>query len=481
MTFQNLPDDFWGNDRNDDFPGAGQEQRFVYSVAELNRDIRLVLEDNFTPVWVEGEVSTLRTPASGHSYFTLKDSAAQLKAVLFRGWMARQRFALKEGERFLCQGRISLYEPRGEYQLIVERIEPQGRGELWRAFNELKERLEREGLFAPERKRPIPLLPRRIGIVTSPTGAAVRDLLQVIGRRFAAVGIVIFPVSVQGERAAAEMVAAFARIAAGWSERLDTVILARGGGSYEDLAPFNDETLARAIAACPVPVISAVGHEIDFTIADFVADLRAPTPSAAAELAVPDRRDLETRLHQLGQRLAQNGRLRILQARRRLQLPALALERFGERLARGRARLEELGRFLPARIRARLELEHRRYIYLEQRLSRLLPKPRIARGREELQGLGQRLEQALAYRLAAARERCRGLGARLEAGSPLAILRRGYAVIEKGDPPRSVVRVRELEAGDRIRLRLADGKALCRVEEVAESAPPAGRRPGWAE
>jgi exodeoxyribonuclease VII large subunit len=466
-----LPDDFWRDD-DDECPAVEEDLRHIYSISQLNRDIRLILEDNFTPVWVEGEVSTLRTPASGHSYFTLKDATAQLRAVLFRGQKLGLRHPLREGERILCSGRISLYEPRGEYQLIVSYLEPQGVGALWRAFNELKAKLEKEGLFAPERKQKIPLLPRRIGIVTSPTGAAIRDLLQVIGRRLAAVEIVIFPVSVQGDRAAGEMVMA-ERISSGWVVRLDTVILARGGGAYEDLAAFNDEALARAIAACPLPVISAVGHEIDFTIADFVADLRAPTPSAAAELAVPERRELEERLRQLQRRLLQNGRLRIIQARRRLQLPALALERVGERVVRLRQRLEEIGRFLPLRLAGRLRLAAGRLEYLDQRLRRLSPQSGVNRQREILEQLDQRLARALQGRLQGHRERCLGLEARLEAGSPLAILKRGYAVVEKENIPGVVSDSRKLQIGERLRLRFATGRALCRVEAIE---PGAGER-----
>jgi exodeoxyribonuclease VII large subunit len=476
MNPTRLPDEFWRDDNifEDEYDSeSGETAKHIYSVSQLNRDIRLILEDNFTPVWVEGEVSGLRVPASGHCYFILKDEQSQLKAVVFRREFRALRHPLREGDRIICSGRISLYEPRGEYQLIVSYLEPQGVGALWRAFNELKAKLEKEGLFAPGRKQKIPLLPRRIGIVTSPTGAAIRDLLQVIGRRLAAVEIVIFPVSVQGDRAAGEMVMAFERISSGWVGRLDTVILARGGGSYEDLAAFNDEALARAIAACPLPVISAVGHEIDFTIADFVADLRAPTPSAAAELAVPERRELEERLRQLQRRLLQNGRLRIIQARRRLQLPALALERVGERVVRLRQRLEEIGRFLPLRLAGRLRLAAGRLEYLDQRLRRLSPQSGVNRQREILEQLDQRLARALQGRLQGHRERCLGLEARLEAGSPLAILKRGYAVVEKENIPGVVSDSRKLQIGERLRLRFATGRALCRVEAIE---PGAGER-----
>ncbi len=255
-------------------------------MSELTRRIKSSLEDQFPTVWVEGEISNLRTPSSGHAYFTLKDDSAQLRCVLFRGRGRRVAFQPEDGMQVLAFGGLDVYLARGEYQLVVELLEPKGVGALQLAFEQLKRRLEAEGLFDAARKRPLPPFPRTIGIVTSPTGAAIRDILHVIARRFADLRIVVCPVRVQGEEAPAEIVRA---IAAPRRSRLDVVIVGRGGGSIEDLWAFNDERVARAIAACRVPVISAVGHETDFTIADFVADLRAPTPSAAAELVVREK------------------------------------------------------------------------------------------------------------------------------------------------------------------------------------------------
>ncbi|HOP36102.1 MAG TPA: exodeoxyribonuclease VII large subunit, partial [Syntrophales bacterium] len=276
--------------------------KLVLTVTELTEEIRSLLEDTFGFLWVAGEVSNLRRPSSGHVYFTLKDEKAQVRAVLFRQSSARLGFDLEDGMEVLCRGRVSVYSPRGEYQIIVDAAEPRGLGALQRAFEALKKRLEAEGLFDAALKKAIPFLPRRIGVVTSPSGAAVRDILNITGRRFPSVDILIAPVRVQGDEAPPEICDAIALL--NEHRLVDVIILARGGGSLEDLFPFNDERVARAVRASRVPVISAVGHEIDFTIADFAADLRAPTPSAAAELVVPMREDLRMALIRDGERLA---------------------------------------------------------------------------------------------------------------------------------------------------------------------------------
>jgi exodeoxyribonuclease VII large subunit len=270
----------------------------IWTVSELNDRIKGLLEESFELLWIEGEVSNLRRPASGHVYFTLKDEKSQIRAVLFRSpygprsaaWSPRTRFDLEEGMQIVCRARLSVYTARGEYQLVAEAVEPKGIGALQKAFEQLKQRLQAEGLFEPLRKKPIPFLPRKIGVITSPTGAVIRDILTVTRRRFSGVPILIAPVRVQGAEAPPEIVQAIKDMQS--ATEVDVIILARGGGSLEDLAPFNDEGVARAIFSSRIPVISAVGHETDFTIADFVADLRAPTPSAAAELVLPLKRDL---------------------------------------------------------------------------------------------------------------------------------------------------------------------------------------------
>ncbi|OGR31539.1 MAG: exodeoxyribonuclease VII large subunit, partial [Desulfobacca sp. RBG_16_60_12] len=300
-----------------------QELPHIYTVSALTREIRDRLETYFSLVWVSGEVSNLRQPLSGHYYFTLKDAEAQLRAVLFKGSHQHMRFKPQEGSQFLCRGRLTVYEPRGEYQLVVDYLEPLGQGALAQAFEVLKTRLMNEGLFAPELKKPLPFLPKKIALVTSPTGAAVRDFLRLLRQRFPKVEVLIYPVKVQGAEAAGEIAAALNDLSA--CPGVEVIVLARGGGSLEDLWPFNEEVVARAIHRCPIPVVSAVGHEVDFTIADFVADRRAPTPSAAVELVVPDRAELNRRLRRMGATLAGAMARRRDLARQHLSLMARRL------------------------------------------------------------------------------------------------------------------------------------------------------------
>ena len=281
----------------------------ILTVSALNDRIKAILEEGFALIWVEGEVSNLRRPVSGHVYFTLKDEKSQIRAVIFRNLFncGRNRpagFAIEEGMNLVCRARVTVYPPRGEYQLVIDAVEPRGLGALQKAFEQLKARLEAEGLFDPARKKPLPFLPARIGVVTSPTGAVIRDILTITRRRFPSIDILIAPVHVQGPEAPSEIVRAIGEMQV--ARGVDVIILARGGGSLEDLAPFNDEGVARAIARSRIPVISAVGHETDFTIADFVADKRAATPSEAAELVVPDNRELEKNLRSLELRMRQN-------------------------------------------------------------------------------------------------------------------------------------------------------------------------------
>src|SRR5574341_1951041 len=290
--------------------------RHVYTVSTLTAEVKAVLEDGFSAVWVEGEVSNFKHHTSGHMYFTLRDAAAQIRAVMFRGNNRLLKFQPKDGLAVLVFGAVSVYERRGEYQINVEFMEPKGVGALQLAFEQLKARLEVEGLFDAARKRPLPRLPRKVGIITSPTGAVIRDMLTIIGRRFPGLAVLIHPVQVQGEAAAQEIAAALARM--GQRPDLDVLIVARGGGSLEDLLAFNEEVVARAIAASPIPVISAVGHETDVTIADFVADLRAPTPSAAAELAVRTRAEILDQIAAAESGCARVLRYRLAMRRRRL-------------------------------------------------------------------------------------------------------------------------------------------------------------------
>ncbi len=425
--------------------------------------LKRLAEDQFDFVWVEGEISGLRRPGSGHVYFALKDDQALLRAVMFRPQAALLRFNLEEGQRVLCQGRVSLYAPRGDVQLIVETVEPRGAGALALAFAQLRRRLEAEGLFGPERKRPLPDLPQRIAVITSPTGAAIRDFLQVLHRRFDRVQVAVYPVPVQGEEAAPRMIEALADLAAwGWPE---VIVLTRGGGSPEDLWAFNDEALARAIAASPIPVVSAVGHEIDVTISDLVADLRAPTPSAAAELLVRPRADLLARLQGLSRRLGAAGTRLLAGRRERLSAARRALGDPRRQIIDRRLRLEDLlGRAANA-LRTGLHGRQRQVWRARESLLARRPERLLAQTRARAQELGSRLLSAQAGGILARRARLERTRTGLRALSPLAVLGRGYALVadEQGALLRDSARVL---VGQGIRVRLHAGSLRARVEEV---------------
>jgi exodeoxyribonuclease VII large subunit len=412
----------------------------ILSPSQLNTLARDLLEGAFPMVWVEGELSGVSRPASGHLYFCLKDARAQVRCAMFRpkaGWL---KFAPREGVKVLARGRLTLYEARGEYQLVLDHMEEAGEGALRRAFEELKARLAAEGLFDAARKRPLPAYVRRLAVITSSSGAAVRDVLSVLGRRFPLLEVDVLPTLVQGSSAAAQVTAMLQRAAA--SGRYDVVLLARGGGSLEDLWAFNDEALARAIVASPVPVVSAIGHETDFSLSDFAADLRAPTPSAAAELLVPHADDLRRGLRNLGQRLANSQRQRLRQAMQRADRASLRLQAL--------------------RPQARLQLLARRQAEALRRLhgawARRLERER-ARLRHEATGLrGVHPSR----RLAADALRLRGLARSLAAISPLATVARGYAILQQ--PDGRVVRVvGDAAPGDLLDARITDGTLKLRV------------------
>jgi exodeoxyribonuclease VII large subunit len=442
-------------------------ERAVFTVSELTSRIKTRLEEEFPAVWVEGEISNLRMPSSGHAYFTLKDDQAQLRAVLFRGRGRHVHFALEDGLQVLAFGGLDLYAARGEYQLVVELMEPKGLGALQLAFEQLKRRLEAEGLFDAARKRPLPAFPRAIGIVTSPTGAAIRDMLHIIGRRFGGLRIVIAPVRVQGEGAPAEIAGALRDL--GEVPHLDVVIVARGGGSIEDLWAFNDERVARAIAASKAPVISAVGHETDFTIADFVADLRAPTPSGAAELVVREKLEVIRRLAGGYERLAQAVRDQVARGRdRALGLAGRRVLTEPARALRDRhRRLDELG----ARLRAAGRASHRhaahRLALVRGALASLHPRARVGRDAAVLAQLRSRLGVAGGHGVKAARHRFEGAVGRLESLSPLAVLGRGYSLTRL--PSGAIVRsAAQTRPGDAVEILLHAGALEARVEQVRE-------------
>ena len=442
-------------------------ERPVFTVSELTARIKGRLEDAFPAVWVEGEISNLRAPSSGHAYFTLKDDLAQLRCVLFRGRGRRVRFALEDGLQVLVFGGLDVYAARGEYQLVAELMEPKGLGALQLAFEQLKRKLEAEGLFDQARKRQLPRFPRTIGIVTSPTGAALRDMLHIIGRRFGDLRVVIAPVRVQGDGAAAEIVEALRDL--GELGDLDVVIVGRGGGSIEDLWAFNDERVARAIAASRAPVVSAVGHETDFTIADFVADLRAPTPSAAAELVVREKLAVIRGLADAYDRLKQAIRWRVEQDRERL----LSLARRRVLTDPARALRDQHRRVdeLTVRLRTAARIQHRhvahRVALLTNTLSSLHPLARISHGRAVLTQLRGRLVSAGEHRIKVSRHRFETSVGRLQSLSPLAVLGRGYSLTRLASGA-VVRRAAETHPGAVIEILLHEGSLDARVERVRE-------------
>ena len=443
---------------------ASRPERDVYSVSRLNREVRVLLERGFGSLWLEAEISNFARPSSGHWYFSLKDAAAQVRCAMFRQRNMLAAFAPRDGQKVLVRARIGLYEPRGEYQLIVDHMEDAGLGALKRQFEELAARLAAEGLFATERKRPLPALPRRIGVITSPTGAAIRDILHVLSRRFPGVGVLIYPVPVQGAQAAAEITAAL--VLAGTRRECDVLIVARGGGSLEDLWAFNDEGLARAIVASPIPVVSGVGHEIDFTIADFAADVRAPTPSAAAEIVVPDHLEWLKTLRSASSRLHQALRRRLGDARERLRWLAgrAALVNPAARLSQQMQRLDDIELRLARAWRQSLSDRRSWLMECRGRLWQNSPVLRLREGRARHESLRARLAAAELQTLRMARERLMPLARTLAAVSPLATLDRGYAIV--GRAGGGILRnAADAPPGTLIEARLAHGTLRARVED----------------
>lgn len=438
-------------------------QRRVYSVSEVNGRIRGLLEETFDEVWIEGELSNARVWNTGHLYFTLKDGSAQLKGVMFRSALRTIRFEPKDGLRVIARGRISVYEPKGEYQLVCEHFEPAGVGALQLAYEQLKARLAAEGLFDQDRKRPLPALPRKIGIVTSLDGAAVRDIIKVLRARYPNAHLIIRPTRVQGEGAAQEIARALAAIGA--VEGIDVVIVGRGGGSIEDLWAFNEEVVARAIAGCPVPTISGVGHETDVTIADFVADVRASTPSAAAELVVARKDDFTGRIDRLGERLtaAVVSRLRRLDTRLHQLVARPGFAAFPGRVAlRGRF-IAELTHDLADASRMLVSVRLRRLDALRRQLEAHDLRHRLATIRARLVAAEGSLEQAVDRQHQRARVRLATGLARLESLSPLGVLARGYAVCWNAERTAVVHDAAQLAVGDAVRVTLARGEARCTV------------------
>ncbi|HSR50164.1 MAG TPA: exodeoxyribonuclease VII large subunit [Acidobacteriota bacterium] len=463
-----------------------QSGRRVLKVGDLLGDLRDRLESDYRDIWVQGEICDLAAPPSGHLYFALKDDDGRLRCACFRMQARYLKFRPENGMEVIARGSLSLYPPRGDVQLIVQFMEPLGDGARQAAFEQLKRRLQAEGLFDSERKRPLPLLPSKIGVVTSPSGAALRDILNVLKRRNDRLDVLIHPVPVQGSGAGRRIAAAVRRLAQ--RSDLDVIIVSRGGGSSEDLWEFNDEALARAIFACRTPVISAVGHEVDFTIADFVADLRAPTPSAAAEIVSGARDELQQRLSQIGRRLTHAVTLRIQRDRHRLQALAASrsfvdaesslryyLQRLDElqgrlrkslppRLPRLDQRRGQLTRSLNQALRYRLGWERQR---LESRQQRLGSLPSLTRSaRQDLRRAGQQLVRGMTQAAADQRNRLERARAQLSAFSPQAVLERGYAIVQRAEDEAVVRSPADASPGQLLRVRVAGGRfAAERIED----------------
>ena len=437
--------------------------RDVLSVSQLNRKAKQLLETHLPLLWVEGELSNVSQPSSGHWYFTLKDEQAQVRCAMFRNRNTLVRFAPRQGQQVLIRARVSLYEGRGDYQLIVEHLEEAGFGALQRAFEALKLKLANEGLFDDAYKQPLPSLPKHIAVITSPTGAAIRDVLSVLNRRFPAIPVTVIPVAVQGKEAAPQIVCAIDL--ANRAGLFDVVILARGGGSLEDLWPFNEESVARAIHASELPLVSAVGHEVDFTIADFVADLRAPTPSAAAELLVPDAEDwlatfagYEILLQEAIERKLQSFKQRLEWLRTRLRHP-------GERLQQQAQRLDGLELRLVRAVDHQLLRCHTRLNTLVLRQKPLQPKLHINQLNQQVSQHHATLVKNMQRHLRAQQQRLAEAARLLQTVSPLNTLQRGYAIATDSHH-KVITNSSQVEPGDSINARLAEGELQCRVEKI---------------
>ena len=441
-----------------------QPQR-ILSVKELNRYMRMKLESDATlaDVWIRGEISNFTHHSSGHMYFTLKDTDSRIKCIMFASHNQRLPFKPKEGARVIARGNVSVYERDGQYQFYATHMQPDGIGSLYLAFEQLKQKLEGEGLFAPQRKRPLPRYPRTIGVVTSPTGAAVRDILTTLARRYPQAAVILYPVLVQGKGAAPSIVKALRTL--NDMGEADVLIVGRGGGSLEELWAFNEEQVARAIYESAIPVISAVGHETDFTIADFVADLRAATPTAAAELAVPHTAELRARLRQREQMLQQGLQHRLRQARERLsrlqRSPALLQPR--RSLLQHAERLDRLSARLGERTALRLQLADAAHGRLRQRLLRYHPQETLQFARRRQQSAERLLRQSM---LGLLRDSSRQLTAhirQLDALSPLKVMGRGYSLVYDETGTKLVKSLAQVELGDKIRVAITDGELDCQV------------------
>lgn len=445
----------------------------MLTVSELTGLVRASLETDFPEVWLEGEISNLRAPGSGHLYCTLKDEAAQIRAVLFKSVAGRLRFGLEDGLHVIVKGRVSVYEPRGEYQIILEQVEPKGLGALQLAFEQLKQRLTAEGLFDQGRKRPLPAFPRTVGIVTSPAGAALRDIITVLHRRCPILNLLIAPVQVQGE-ASAEQLAAAIRSLNEWG-RVEVIIVGRGGGSMEDLWSFNDERVVRAIVASSIPVVSAVGHETDVTLADYAADLRAPTPSAAAEAVAPVLTEVVDHLDTLTSRCRQAMSWRCGAERHRLDLALAQIANVRFRILEDIQRVDgavvQMRQVMQGALKRGWDTVHS----MKHELVGRSPEPVVRHGLAQVPQLRSRLAGAMRHQLSRRKQEARSCLASLHALSPLGILERGYSLVERLSTGEVIRDANQVAAGEAVLARLARGRLRCRVEEVMADL---GLKPG---
>jgi len=438
-------------------------ERQLYTVTEITRSIKFSLETEFPLVWIEGEISNLRIPSSGHMYLTIKDEESQIKVVMFRSGKSQLKFEPKDGDQVIVKGKITVYEPRGEYQIVIDCMEPKGIGALQLAFQQLKEKLSREGLFDDELKKTLPLLPQKIGIVTSPTGAAIRDILNIIDRRFPNLHVLIAPVKVQGEGAAQEIAAAVKDL--NKIKDVDAIIVGRGGGSIEDLWAFNEEVVARAIFESKIPVVSAVGHEIDFTISDFVSDLRAPTPSAAAELVVRDKNILFKNIATLYKRLLGNIRgtlneskteLKNLVSRKVLQDPLTPIHERQQRLDEITLRMERA-------IKSFLQIQKEKNRTNKKHLFLLNPLNKIKQHKVLLREAEKKINSQMNFTLNISRNTLNAAMKRLNSVSPLSVLERGYAICRTYPDEKVLKDSGKVSTGDLVKVQLSKGKLLCNV------------------
>jgi len=447
------------SDINWGFPPSA---RHVWQVSDLLAKVQDRLDLDFDILWVEGEISNLRQPSSGHCYFTLKDGQSQIKAVLFKFQAARLPFDLEDGQYVVCFGRLNIYTGRGDLQLVVEIVEPKGEGALQLAFEQLKARLAKEGLFSSEHKLPLPLLPQRVFVVTSPTGAAIHDFIRNARERYPGAGIVLCPASVQGEGASGEIIDAL-RIARHIAKKDDVILLTRGGGSLEDLWAFNDETLARGIFNCTVPVVSAVGHEVDFTISDFVADHRAATPTAAAQLLFPRREELADKVAILTRRMVLSSRNRLKVNQQEVQLLSHRLKDPKRKLVEQRLRQDDLNARLLRVMQEKISFWLQGYLNLRERLVVHEPGKQLDLAKAESCSLSRRLVQAGSVSIERRRHCLATLSGKLNAVSPLAVLARGYSLVYRTSGGKLVRRAGQVTEGERLLIRPEKGAILCKV------------------